>query len=199
MLQVPSGCEISPGKEGTDQRTDRSRRRCLAAIRSQLFADGYQLTALVVRAVSRQLLGSFPSELRNLLVRRSRTSPPAAGSRPRAAAHTPRTYPCSPRAAPARPARRSTRPRSRAAISAPYPHDSESSYATITRPVFFTLANTVSRSHGESVRRSITSTSMPRSATSCRGHERALDRGAVGHDRHLRSLLQRPSPCRTES
>src|SRR5256885_17143445 len=52
-----------------------------------------------------------------------------------------------------------------AEISAPKPQDFESSYATITREFFFTDAKTVSRSHGLSVRRSITSTEIPLSAT----------------------------------
>ena len=48
-----------------------------------------------------------------------------------------------------------------AAISAPYPQDRLSSYTRSAFPVFFTLAETASWSHGESERRSITSTDTP--------------------------------------
>jgi hypothetical protein len=49
----------------------------------------------------------------------------------------------------------------RAAISEPIPHESASSYATMTLFVFFTDVAIVSMSRGESVRRSMTSVSIP--------------------------------------
>src|SRR5438445_3504854 len=55
----------------------------------------------------------------------------------------------------------------RAAISAPYPHDSESSYATSTLFVLRIERSTASQSKGESVRRSITSTLTPSCSSSC--------------------------------
>ena len=53
----------------------------------------------------------------------------------------------------------------RAAISAPQPHDRLSSYATTTRFVFPTEAAIASQSYGWIVRRSITSASIPSSAS----------------------------------
>ena len=123
-----------------------------------------------------------------------RCRPPAAGSPSRASARTRRGCRARPPFGSGLRGRSSTSCAAHAATSAPKPAVSTSSCTTTSRWVRRTLSPTSSRSQGEIVRRSITSTSHPRS--SCRplrGLQRLLDRRAPRHDR---DVVGRVGGCR---